>query len=134
MKGGQHCIFCDPSALEKELDSIGGSTGLIRRLAVPGSQVVRVVLEVGSSDAKPVVGRTQVFWLKDETVFHAALARIGEVSPDVADYEDAAKNCDLEEVPLPGRPTRKRPAAAPPLPGRDQASESDPCTAATDRP
>lgn len=58
---------------------------------------------------------------KDDSIFHAALARVGEVSPDVAEYEEAAKTYDLEAARLQRC-------------GLEDGSASEPCTAADDSP
>ena len=68
---------------------------------------------------------TQVLWSKDANIFEAALARIGEVSPDVAEFEEAAKSFDLETVGQLGH----RPQLA-----EGNNAESEPCTAANDSP
>ena len=39
---------------------------------------------------------TKVFYSEKQEVFEQALARIGEVSPDVAEYEEAAQNAAAE--------------------------------------
>ena len=72
---------------------------------------------------------TQVLWSKDEPIFEAALARVGEVSPNVAEYEDAAKSYDFQAVQLQRRLARRRPAAQ-----LEDDSASEPCTAANDSP
>jgi len=70
-------------------------------------------------------------WSRDAKIFEAALARIGEVSPEVAEYEAAAKSYDLETARQPAGRAVKRPAAE--LAGTTDA-ESEPCTAPNDSP
>ena len=74
---------------------------------------------------------TQVLWSRDAKIFEAALARIGEVSPEVAEYEAAAKSYDLETARQPAGRAVKRPAAEPA--GTTDAA-SEPCTAPNDSP
>lgn len=64
---------------------------------------------------------TKVLRSKDDSIFHAALARVGEVSPDVAEYEEAAKTYDIEAARLQRCDI-------------EDGSASEPCTAANDSP
>ena len=64
---------------------------------------------------------TKVLCSKDDSIFHAALARVGEVSPDVAEYEEAAKTYDFEAARLQRCDL-------------EDGSASEPCTAANDSP
>lgn len=64
---------------------------------------------------------TKVLCSKDDSIFHAALARVGEVSPDVAEYEEAAKTYDIEAARLQRCDI-------------EDGSASEPCTAANDSP
>ncbi len=128
--GRQKCIFCDLASLETELNSVAGGTNIIRRLAVPWRHPVHEqcfvqIRAVGSSCCI----LTQVLWSKDEPIFEAALARVGEMSPNVAEYEGAAKSYDFQAVQLQRRLARRRPAAQ-----FEDDSASEPCTAASGSP
>ena len=117
------------------MNSVSGESSIIRRLAVPwqhsGARAV-AVLAIGTFN-KAVESSfcflTQVLWSKDETIFQAALARVGEVSPNVAEYEEVAKSYDFQAVQLQRRLARRRPAAE-----FEDDSASEPCTAANDSP
>lgn len=75
------------------------------------------------------LGLAEVFWL-----FELALTRLGEVTPDAAEYGQAAKDLDPEEVGPVGRRVRKRPAVAEPEADTASNQGSEPCTAANDSP
>ena len=79
-------------------------------------------------------GLAEVFWQKDQDVLELALTRLGEVTPDAAEYGQAAKDLDPEEVGPVGRRVRKRPAVAEPEAEAASNQGSEPCTAANDSP
>lgn len=118
-RGRSRCIFCDFERLDEVLEKPGVRTNLAARLRVPwprgatcrdkrktARRALRRSADVARRSSRASGHVAQAFKTQNMEVFHAALARLGEVTADVAELEALADA-------RPACPPRKRPAAAP---------------------
>ena len=87
---GGRCLFCDLERLEECVQN-GSGRAVIRRALqarglgnLTGYRTCRALHSVW-----PIL--SQVFLKNDEDIFEEALARLGDVTPDLADLEESAR-------------------------------------------